>query len=119
PISIMLRLLNRHIIRQGINAVTNGSRIYFARNYSFGPRYPLSSVFRSIDRQLQDIERQFERVFWNSRDWFDGFRPIGVREHPSQTEAYRVQNPIVEEDGVKKFLLELDVRRFKPEQVEL
>ncbi|MCP9260821.1 hypothetical protein DINM_003970 [Dirofilaria immitis] len=96
----MLRLLNRQIIRRGINAATNGSRIYTTRNYSFGSRYPLSSVFRSIDRQLQEIERQFDRVFWNSRDWFDGFRPIGVREHPSQTEAYRVQNPIVEEDGV-------------------
>ncbi|KAM3716240.1 Body wall muscle protein [Dirofilaria immitis] len=113
----MLRLLNRQIIRRGINAATNGSRIYTTRNYSFGSRYPLSSVFRSIDRQLQEIERQFDRVFWNSRDWFDGFRPIGVREHPSQTEAYRVQNPIVEEDGVKKFLLELDVRRFKPGEV--
>ncbi|VDN28425.1 unnamed protein product [Gongylonema pulchrum] len=53
----------------------------------------------------------------NSRDWFDGFRPLGVREHPSQIEAYRVKNPIIEEDGVKKFLLELDVRRFNPEEV--
>ncbi|CAG9535430.1 unnamed protein product [Cercopithifilaria johnstoni] len=53
----------------------------------------------------------------NSREWFNNFRPIGVREHPSQIEAYRVLNPIVEEDGVKKFLLELDVRRFKPEEV--
>ncbi|VDO58982.1 unnamed protein product, partial [Onchocerca flexuosa] len=114
----MLRLLNRHIIRQGINAVTNGSRINSTRNYFLGPRYPLSSVFRSIDRQLQELERQFDRVFWNSpRDWFDSFRPIGIREHPSQTEAYRIQNPIVEEDGVKKFLLELDVRRFKPQEV--
>ncbi|KAL3986060.1 Hsp20/alpha crystallin family protein [Acanthocheilonema viteae] len=113
----MLRLLNRQIIRQGINVITNGSRICSVRNYSFGSSYPLSSLFRNIDRQLQEIERQFDRVFWNSRDWFNNFRPIGVREHPSQIEAYRVLNPIVEEDGVKKFLLELDVRRFKPEEV--
>uniref|UniRef100_A0A915PU79 SHSP domain-containing protein n=1 Tax=Setaria digitata TaxID=48799 RepID=A0A915PU79_9BILA len=113
----MLRLLSKQNIRQGISTAINGSRICSTRNYFFGPRYPLSTVFRNIDRQLQEIERQFDRVFWNSRDWFDSFRPIGVREHPSQIEAYRVSNPIVEEDGVKKFLLELDVRRFKPEEV--
>ncbi|EFO17309.1 hypothetical protein LOAG_11186 [Loa loa] len=113
----MLRLLSRQIIRRGIGAVINEPWVSSARNYSFGSRYPLSSVFRSIDRQLQEIERQFDRVFWNSRDWFDSFRPIGVREHPSQIESYRVLNPVVEEDGVKKFFLELDVRRFKPDEV--
>ncbi|VDK83883.1 unnamed protein product [Litomosoides sigmodontis] len=114
---LMLRLLNREVIRRGVSALTNGSRILSTRNYSFGSRYPLSAVFRSIDRQLQEIEQQFDRAFWNSRYWFNNFRPIRVYEHPSQTEAYRVRNPIVEEDGVQKFLLELDVRRFKPEEV--
>ncbi|VDM07339.1 unnamed protein product [Wuchereria bancrofti] len=113
----MLRLLNRSIIRRGISGLNNGSWIYSTRNYFIGPRYPLSTVFRNIDRQLQEIERQFDRVFWNPRDWFDSFRPIRVHEHPSQIEAFRVLNPIVEEDGVKKFLLELDVRRFKPNEV--
>ena len=28
-----------------------------------------------------------------------------------------MQNPIIEEDGAKKFMLEFDVRRFKPEEV--
>uniref|UniRef100_A0A0R3RMD9 SHSP domain-containing protein n=1 Tax=Elaeophora elaphi TaxID=1147741 RepID=A0A0R3RMD9_9BILA len=113
----MLPLLSRQIVRQGIGAATNGLRVASTRNYFLGPGYPLSSVFRTIDKQLQEIERQFDRSFWNSRYWFDNFRPIGVREHPSQIEAYRVLNPIVEEDGIKKFLLELDVRRFKPEEV--
>lgn len=59
----------------------------------------------------------------NSRDWFYSpfwsrdFRPLGIREHPTLTEAFRLKNPIVEEGGAKKFLLELDVRRFKPDEV--
>ncbi|VDM97693.1 unnamed protein product [Thelazia callipaeda] len=113
----MLRILVNRSTRQVLKSLTDVLPIYSTRSYFFGPRYPLSSVFRSIDKQLQDIERQFERVFWNSRDWFDNFRPIGAREHPSLVEDYRIQNPIIEENGIKKFVLELDVRRFKPEEV--
>lgn len=32
-------------------------------------------------------------------------------------ESFRLRNPVVEEDGVKKYLLEFDVRRYKPEEV--
>lgn len=46
------------------------------------------------------------------------WRPF-VDEHPTTTELFRLQNPIVEEDGTKKFKLEFDVRRFKPEDVKI
>uniref|UniRef100_A0A914S763 Uncharacterized protein n=1 Tax=Parascaris equorum TaxID=6256 RepID=A0A914S763_PAREQ len=52
-----------------------------------------------------------------SRGWATDFLPIREREHPTLAELYRLKNPIVEEDGVKKFMLEFDVRRFKPEEV--
>ena len=47
------------------------------------------------------------------------WRPFVQTEHPSAVETYRLRNPIVEEDGVKKFKLEFDVRRFKPEDVKI
>lgn len=52
-----------------------------------------------------------------SRGWAADFFPIREREHPTLAEFYRLKNPIIEEDGVKKFMLEFDVRRFKPEEV--
>ncbi|VDM49944.1 unnamed protein product [Toxocara canis] len=54
-----------------------------------------------------------------SRGWSTGFFPMREREHPMLTEFYRIKNPIIEEDGVKKFMLEFDVRRFKPEEVSV
>ncbi|VDM28922.1 unnamed protein product [Toxocara canis] len=51
-----------------------------------------------------------------SRGWATDFFPMREREHPTLTEFYRIKNPIIEEDGVKKFMLEFDVRRFKPEE---
>lgn len=43
------------------------------------------------------------------------WRPFVGFQHPTDTELFRMKNPIIEEDGVKKFKLEFDVRRFKPE----
>lgn len=40
-------------------------------------------------------------------------------ENPTNSEFFRLRNPIIEENGVKKFKLEFDVRRFKPEDVKI
>jgi len=62
---------------------------------------------------MAQIQHEFDRVI-NSRFW----RPF-VDEHPTAVEAFRCKNPIVEENGIKKFKLEFDVRRFKPEDVKI
>jgi len=45
------------------------------------------------------------------------WRPFA--QHPMDVEAFRVSHPIVEENGVKKFKMEFDVRRFKPDDVKV
>lgn len=47
------------------------------------------------------------------------WRPFAEFEHPTSTELFRLKNPIVEEDGVKKFKVELDVRRFSAENIKI
>lgn len=86
------------------------------RGYFFQP-WQFSSVFRSLESQIRDIERQFDRMFASPRGWWGEFTPFREGEHPTSIEHFRMKNPIIEEDGVKKFLLEFDVRRFKPEEI--
>uniref|UniRef100_A0A914D294 SHSP domain-containing protein n=1 Tax=Acrobeloides nanus TaxID=290746 RepID=A0A914D294_9BILA len=71
---------------------------------------------RDMDREFRQLEKSFGYPSFLSatRPW----RPF-IDEHPTEVEVYRVKNPIVEEDGVKKFKLEFDVRRFKPEDVKI
>ncbi|VDN17812.1 unnamed protein product [Gongylonema pulchrum] len=60
----MLRVLGSGSVRQALRAArVAASNVGVERSYFWGPRYPLSTVFRSIDRQLQELERQFDRVF--------------------------------------------------------
>jgi HSP20 family molecular chaperone IbpA len=47
------------------------------------------------------------------------WRPFVEFENPTSTELFRLKNPIVEEDGVKKFKLELDVRRFSSDDIKI
>ncbi|KAE9551243.1 hypothetical protein FO519_005554 [Halicephalobus sp. NKZ332] len=47
------------------------------------------------------------------------WRPFVDHHHPTAVEAFRCKNPIIEENGIKKFKLEFDVRRFKPEDVKI
>uniref|UniRef100_A0A0N5AXC4 SHSP domain-containing protein n=1 Tax=Syphacia muris TaxID=451379 RepID=A0A0N5AXC4_9BILA len=82
-----------------------------ARTYFMKPWCPsTANPFRFLEDQMRDVERHFDKMFgchhhgWhgalsNFRD-FDG-----------------LFNPIIEEDGEKKFVLEFDVRRFKPEEI--
>lgn len=93
------------------------SRALVSRNYFLQPWSPLPSPFRSLENQIRDMERQFDRVFGSPRGWWGEFSPFRERDHPTSVEYFRLQNPIIEEDGVKKFLLEFDVRRFKPEEI--
>lgn len=47
------------------------------------------------------------------------YRPFVEAKHTADNELYRLMNPIVEENGIKKFKLEFDARRFKPEDVRI
>ena len=73
----------------------------------FGPPTP-RFVIQEIGRRFNDLERELGSGRWSPfvhRPFVGGFN-------------YPVDNPIVEEDGVKKFKLEFDVSRFKPEDVK-
>ena len=67
------------------------------------------------------------RQAWFLLDFFQNFlatltpsyRPFVDVEHPVDTEIYRLKNPIVEENGVKKFKLEFDLRRFNQNEVKI
>ncbi|KHN79940.1 Major egg antigen [Toxocara canis] len=90
------------------------------RSFSIVPWSPFTSnPFRNLERQIREMEDYFDRAFPASRGWATDFFPMREREHPTLTEFYRIKNPIIEEDGVKKFMLEFDVRRFKPEEVSV
>lgn len=117
------------------------------RGYFFQPWISGFPVPFRNENQLRELERQFDKVFgkifylyskrWcnretafffsdysnyflflgSTRGWWGEFFPFRENEHPTARELYRLQNPIIEEDGAKKFMLEFDVRRFKPEEV--
>ncbi|VDK23497.1 unnamed protein product [Anisakis simplex] len=92
------------------------------RQFSHLPWFPSfrsSNPFRNLERQIREVEDYFDQAFPMSRGWAGEFCPRRMRDHPVLAEFYRIQNPIVEENGVKKFMLEFDVRRFKPEEVSL
>nr|QBM20353.1 small heat shock protein [Tomicus yunnanensis] len=81
-----------------------------------GGFYRPSNVIGEFQNRVEQMERDFDRYF--GLGGF-GFRPFVDFEHPTSTELFRLKNPIVEEDGVKKFKLEFDVRRFRPEDVKI
>ena len=71
------------------------------------------SAFDDVWHRFNRMAREMDRLTGF------GFRPFLEHEHPVSSELFRIQNPIVEEDGVKKFKLEFDVRRFTPEDVKI
>uniref|UniRef100_A0AC34Q0J0 SHSP domain-containing protein n=1 Tax=Panagrolaimus sp. JU765 TaxID=591449 RepID=A0AC34Q0J0_9BILA len=83
------------------------------RNFWGRPPYLPVPFSREFENRMMQLQNEFDRVF-NSSFW----RPF-VDEHPTNVEFFRIKNPIVEENGVKKFKLEFDVRRFKPEDVKI
>ncbi|VDD94581.1 unnamed protein product [Enterobius vermicularis] len=87
------------------------------RGYFFQPWISGFPVPFRNENQLRELERQFDKVFGSTRGWWGEFFPFRENEHPTARELYRLQNPIIEEDGAKKFMLEFDVRRFKPEEI--
>ncbi|MFH4981330.1 hypothetical protein AB6A40_008039 [Gnathostoma spinigerum] len=94
-----------------------------SRSYFRGliPYFP-SNPFRQLERQIRDMEQHFDRSFGFPRfqpSWWEDFIPLQEGEHPTFIESYRIKNPIVEENGVKKLKLEFDVRRFRPEEVKV
>ncbi|KAI1719750.1 hsp20/alpha crystallin family domain-containing protein [Ditylenchus destructor] len=111
----MLRPISR-CARSISPLVTRSTRNYWDWGRRGGPPSPLSfpvSVFDDAWQRVNQVAREMDRVAGSP------FRPFLDREHPVSTELFRIQNPIVEEDGLKKFKLEFDVRRFKPEDVKI
>jgi len=82
-----------------------------------------------LEDQMRQMEKQFDRAFkeapgvfplsdWWGAEWRPG-RAGEVVALPANVETFRLRNPIVEEDGVKKMKLEFDVRRFSPAEVSV
>uniref|UniRef100_A0A914Z9P0 SHSP domain-containing protein n=1 Tax=Panagrolaimus superbus TaxID=310955 RepID=A0A914Z9P0_9BILA len=88
----------------------NISRSFWHRR----PTYLPSPIGHEFDKAMSQMQHEFDRVI-NSSFW----RPFVDNQHPSVVETYRLRNPIVEDNGVKKFKLEFDIRRFKPEDVKI
>ncbi|CAD5225648.1 unnamed protein product [Bursaphelenchus okinawaensis] len=76
-----------------------------------GPWGPRGSIFDELQNRVSQLERDFFRS-----PFVMSWRPF---QQPIDNEAFRIRNPIIEEDGVNKFKLEFDVRRFKPEDVKV
>ncbi|CAD5230942.1 unnamed protein product [Bursaphelenchus xylophilus] len=84
-----------------------------SRRGFFGPPAPWTprgGIFDDFQHRINQLEREFFRAP------FAAWRPF---QNAFDSELFRLRNPIIEEDGVKKFKLEFDVRRFKPEDVKV
>uniref|UniRef100_A0A914WIG4 Uncharacterized protein n=1 Tax=Plectus sambesii TaxID=2011161 RepID=A0A914WIG4_9BILA len=84
-------------------------------------RRPWWYALDHLEDHVRQMEKQFDRAFKETpsfpfRDWWGGeWRPTRAGEVATvstNVEAFRLRNPIVEEDGTKKMKLEFDVRRF-------
>ncbi|KAI6186432.1 Heat shock protein 20 [Aphelenchoides besseyi] len=95
-------------------------RVALARGF-FGPPAPLGGP--GPRHLVDELERRFDRLqrelfgHHGHGPWAPAWRPFA--EHPTDTETFRLRNPIIEENGVKKFKVSFDVRRFKPEEVKV
>ena len=88
----------------------NTYRPFLGRSYFLRPYFPSSqSPFRFLEKQIRELEQHFDKAFGPSHGWYTRCSTLGNLDN--------LYNPIVEEEGVKKFLLEFDVRRFKPEEI--
>ncbi|GMR59317.1 hypothetical protein PMAYCL1PPCAC_29512 [Pristionchus mayeri] len=70
--------------------------------------FPVAFYRPSIDRHFDLMEREMDRAFRNSL-WISPFASLDYSHPPL----------IVTENGVKKFKLEFDVSKFKPEEVRV
>jgi len=104
------------MLRRSLTLCPVGRQLIAARGF-IGPPVPSfpRNVFDEVQRRCYDLEREF---FGNRWSPFTAWRPF-LYQHPTELEAFRLRNPIIEEDGVKKFKMEFDVRRFKPEDVKV
>uniref|UniRef100_A0A7E4VSG1 SHSP domain-containing protein n=1 Tax=Panagrellus redivivus TaxID=6233 RepID=A0A7E4VSG1_PANRE len=110
----MLRQLGRPI---------SNARTVAVRGLHRHPLAPASHFFpNDVWHRMSRMSHEFDRII-NNAFKASPFRPFVENPesamHPSIVEDFRVRNPIIEEDGVKKFKLSFDVRRFKPEDVKI
>uniref|UniRef100_A0A914DP77 SHSP domain-containing protein n=1 Tax=Acrobeloides nanus TaxID=290746 RepID=A0A914DP77_9BILA len=92
------------------------------RERSSGP-----SLLNPLEMVKQGVDKVNETLFGSRQPQSPtqqatltpSYRPFVDVEHPVDTEIYRLKNPIVEENGVKKFKLEFDLRRFSQNEVKI
>lgn len=66
---------------------------------------PMTRLLNQMERDIRDMERVFDRNYW--------FKPFAIQTPSISEEHFHIEQPIVEEDGKKKFKLVFDVSRFK------
>ena len=108
------------MLRQFQRVLPKAVKVNAVRNFGRGP-YWSSNPLVIIDQAMKDMDREFRHLGFPNFGSGTAIRPWRpfFDEHPTDIEFFRIKNPIVEEDGVKKFKLEFDVRRFKPEDVKI
>lgn len=76
---------------------------------------------KEFERKLHNMERQMDRMLNRFPSQLHLRRPWYYDdESPTVQEWLRIANPIVkDEDGIKKFRLAFDLRRFRPEEVSV
>ncbi|VDN55970.1 unnamed protein product [Dracunculus medinensis] len=113
----MFRQIFPLIRRCGQNFACRNRSINGKRTYMLTPWFSPSNPFKSLERQIREMERHFENFF--GRGIWNEFVPYKGSDDLALMESFRLRNPVVEEDGVKKYLLEFDVRRYKPEEISI
>jgi len=107
-------MLGRSLQRLGPNAIANfrcNSKRGFGglwRPARWDRDAPPGSLANYVDRRFRDMDSEFMRVW--------GFTPFRIFRDKN-VERFHMEQPIVEEDGVKKFKLVFDVQQFKPEEI--
>ena len=84
------------------------------RSYSLWRPYRWN-MLADMEQNFRDFDRFVPRPFW-SKHWV---QPVAIRSPFVAEEDFRMVQPIVEEDGVKKFKLIFDVSHFKPEEINV
>jgi len=74
-----------------------------------------SQAMRQMDRQMKELQRNMDYVFNHAQRHF-GMTPMDFR----LAEADNMVNPVVnDKDGNRKLQYSLDVRQFKPEEINI
>jgi len=77
---------------------------------------PATDPFSRLERNFREMERDFERMWASPRF---GVFDLTPRRAAADLERFHLQQPIVEEEGKKKFKLVFDASHFKPNDINV